>query len=153
VGQPVRKLSPVAPICPDGAESAYYVGKRPSVDSLPFWGRCFVLLILLPLQRFAYRRWGHSDVESQGIYTSRARAEGVLKGSNWFIQELPVNTCLPDETCQYGIHDFPKSAASRMYRERKFPMVARSRDEVDETKELAVELKKAALRVEARLGL
>jgi hypothetical protein len=135
----------------DGAESAYYVGKRPCIDDLPFWGRTFVLLILLPLQRFAYRHWGHSDVESQAIVTSRTRAEHMVRDRSWFIQELPVNACLPEETCQYGVHDFPK-AKSGMYRERHLPLVSVPREEIADMGKLTEEVREIASRIEARLS-
>jgi hypothetical protein len=148
MGVPFRKMDASLPVCSLGhVDRAFYVAKRPSIDLLPLMGGLFVKRILLPLQRFAYRRWGFSDVESQSICTSRHRAEQMVKDGRWAIQELPVNVCLPDETCQFGYHDYPLAKAGNLYTERRLKLQAVPPDQIGEIEELAAEGKAVADRI------
>jgi hypothetical protein len=48
-----------------------------------------------------------------------------------FVMELPLNGMLPEETAQYGKHDFPASEASSLYRNRKLPFITLPRDQLE----------------------
>lgn len=71
-------------------------------------------------------------IEYQGVFTdeSEARYEASMVGG--FVMEIPFNASLPEETCQYGKHDFPLSEASSEYRNRKLSFVAVSREKMAE---------------------
>lgn len=67
-------------------------------------------------------------IEYQGVYTDEAEARWAASGPGMFVMEVPLNGSLPEETCQYGKHDFPLSEASPMYRNRNLSFVAVSRE-------------------------
>ncbi len=100
--------------------SAFFVGKRKPISELPWLWRA--------LARFVYRRTGWASdhgIESQAICTSREMAEALCaENKNWFIQELPINTPLPDETCKFKLMTFPRSDAVELYNDRRAPFVA-----------------------------
>src|ERR1051325_9394764 len=100
--------------------SAYFVGKRKPISELPWLWRA--------VARFIYRQTGWASdhgIESQAICTSREMAEALCaKNKNWFIQELPINIPLPDETVKFKLMTFPQSDAVKMYDRRRAPFVA-----------------------------
>lgn len=86
------------------------------------------------LARLVYARIGWSSdfgVEYQGVYTDEAEARHAASGIGMSYTSLPLNTCLPDETCQFQTHDFPLSEASSFYRNRKLGFVAVPHGDVD----------------------
>ena len=106
--------------------SAYFVGKRKPVSELPWIWRT--------LARFVYRRTGWASdygIESQAICTSLEMAEELVGDKpNWFIQELPINTPLPDETVKFKLMTFPRSTAVDAYEKRRAPFVAIPRKDI-----------------------
>lgn len=66
-----------------------------------------------------------------GIFdtATAARWAAMVPGGSWM--ELPLNQSLPEETCQFGAHDFPHSSASAEYRNRKLPFVAVPRADIE----------------------
>src|SRR6185503_4578697 len=83
------------------------------------------------LARWLYERihWTPDyGIEYQGVYTDEAEARWAASGAGMFVMEVPLNGSLPEETCQYGKHDFPLSEASPMYRNRNLSFVAVSRE-------------------------
>lgn len=106
--------------------SVYLVAKRPPLSIHPPLWRY--------LARLVYKRIGwcpDHGIEYIGIYTSEAEARHAAGGDGYFYMELPLNSSLPDEVCQFGTHDFPHSEASHEYRNRRMPFVARRRKELD----------------------
>lgn len=117
---PVRKIEGL-PVCQlEGAERAYYGYKRKPVSEYPLLARLLI--------RFLYRRYGWNtddgSVESVGIFTSEEIAREVADKEGWGFQELPVNQPLPEETCQFGLNDFPKSDARKQIVNRRLGYVA-----------------------------
>lgn len=100
--------------------SAYFVGKRKPLSELPWLWRWLIRLV--------YWKTGWASdygLESQAIATSREMAEALCATHpNWFMQELPVNTPLPDETCTFKLMTFPESDAAKGYEKRAAPFVA-----------------------------
>jgi hypothetical protein len=66
-----------------------------------------------------------------------ARWAAMVPGGSWI--EVPWNQSLPEEDCQFGAHDFPRSSASTEYRNRKLPFVAVSRKDIERLEQKVVE--------------
>ena len=74
------------------------------------------------LARLVYCAIGWSSdygVEYQGVFTEEAAARHAASADGWSLTKIPLNDVLPTETCQYGVHDFPTSEASQLYRKRQ----------------------------------
>lgn len=87
------------------------------------------------LARWLYERihWTPDyGIEYQGVYTDEAEARWAASGPGMFVIEVPLNASLPEETCQYGKHDFPLSEASASYRNRRLSFVAVPRERMDQ---------------------
>lgn len=100
--------------------SAFLVGKRRHIDELPpFWRW---------LARKVYFRTGWASdygLECQAICTTEEMADQLIaEHPNWFKQELPINTPLPDEPCTFKLMTFPNSDAVEDYEKRRAPFVA-----------------------------
>lgn len=79
------------------------------------------------LARLVYWAIGWSSdygVEYQGVYTDEAEARRAASPDGWSYTQIPLNGSLPDQTSQYGVHDFPASEASHEYRNRKLGFTA-----------------------------
>ena len=99
--------------------SVFLVAKRPPLANYPFLWRW--------LARLVYKKinWCPDfGIEYQGVYEDEAAARHAASMPGGFFMELPLNVELPQETAQYGKHDFPLSEASAEYRTREFAMVA-----------------------------
>lgn len=110
-------------------QSAYLVGKRKPVSELPRIWRW------LARKAYQYTGWASDyGIESQAICTSRELADEMVVngGPNWFVQELPINTPLPDETCKFRLMTFPGSDAVAVYDHRHAPFIAVPRKDVAE---------------------
>lgn len=86
------------------------------------------------LARFVYFKihWSSDyGLEIQGVYTDIAEGRHVASTNGWGFIVVPLNACLPPETCQYKTQDFPLSDASPDYRHRKFQFVAVPQEQVD----------------------
>lgn len=98
-----------------GRTTVYYVSKREPISRLSFLRRWLV--------RFTYLRceWASDySVQSMGVYTDKdaalaeAQRRSEQSGDTWAVKGLPINTCLPDEPCEFGMHCvFPGSAIDR----------------------------------------
>jgi len=99
--------------------SVYLVGKRPPLAKYPAIWRF--------LARWIYKQLNWCPdygIEYQGVYTDEAEARYNASAQGAFYMELPLNASLPDETAQFGVHDFPLSEASAEYRRRRFAYVS-----------------------------
>ena len=106
--------------------SVFLVGKRPPLTGYPMLWRV--------LARWVYRRlnWAPDyGIEYQGVFTSEAAARHAASAPGMFYIELPLNSELPEETAQWGAHDFPLSDASSDYRHRRWPLIAVSRRDLE----------------------
>lgn len=115
--------------------SAYFVGKRKPISELPWLWRW--------LARMVYWHTGWASdygVEGQAICTSREMAEELCSKPNWFMQELPINTPLPDETCKFRLMTFPSSDAADGYRKRRAPFIALPERDLDKLVKVEREL-------------
>lgn len=70
-------------------------------------------------------------VEHRGVFDSESDARWAANCKGGAYKEIPYNTALPEETCQFGVHDFPQSEASASYRKRRLPFVAIARTEFE----------------------
>lgn len=77
----------------------------------------------------------YCKIEFVGIYDNAtdARWAAMIPGGSY--RELPLNASLPEETCQFKIHDFPYSSASQEYRSRKLPFMAVPTQELEKLRE------------------
>lgn len=116
--------------------SAYFVGKRKPISDLPRLWRWLI--------RVVYWRTGWASdygLESQAICTTREMAESLIaENPTWFVQELPVNTPLPDETCKFKLMTFPKSEAAKGYDKRRAAFFAVPRKEIEGLKNVETKL-------------
>lgn len=106
--------------------SVWLVARRPSLGEHA--------LVYRWLARWLYGRihWTPDyGIEYQGVYSDEAEARWAAGAPGMFVMEVPFNACLPEETCQYGKHDFPLSDASASYRNRKLPFVAVPRGQIE----------------------
>jgi hypothetical protein len=119
----------------EDAGYAYFVGYLPSFNHLPFWGRFFVERILLPLERYAYRKWNWScNPHGQALCRTEHKAQEMcLDKPRWFYLRLPVDNPLPEEPVMCG-HSFPESKAAKMYDEVSSPWL---KERLEEGTELA----------------
>lgn len=118
MGVPARQVEAL-PATLNGAERAFLVWKRRPLSDLPLWKRSLI--------RFVYfvAEWSTGDgIEFQAIITDEELAKDLASRPGWAVHELPVNECLPEETCQYGKHLFPSSDAAQRYSGRQLGMVA-----------------------------
>lgn len=119
-----RMVAAEKDIAPD---SVFLVARRPPLSEHPLFWRW--------LARLVYQRinWAPDyGIEYQGVYTDEAEARYAASEVGGFVIAMPLNACLPLQTCQYGTHDFPLSEASNEYRNRKFPFVAVLRRDLDD---------------------
>jgi len=68
---------------------------------------------------------GHSycKLEFRGTFDNEADARWAASCPGGSYRSLPHNAALPEETCQFGVHDFPLSSASPGYRHRSLPFI------------------------------
>lgn len=116
--------------------TAYVAFQTKSLDDDPDIPRLIKWLL-----RRIYHRYGWTAMDHDGkSYTkwsflgvfdtaTGARCAAMVPGGSWM--ELPLNESLPEETSQFGAHDFPLSSVSDEYRNRKLPLVAVPRETVD----------------------
>jgi len=109
--------------------TAYVVVQQKCLDKDPHVPRLVKWLL-----KWVYFRYGWAAVDKDGksycklefigIYdnATEARWAAMIPGGSY--RELPLNASLPEETCQFKIHDFPHSSASQQYRERKLSFMA-----------------------------
>lgn len=119
--------------------SVFLVARRPPLSDYPFVWRWLARLVYERIQ------WcPDHGIEYQGVYTDEAEARHAASGPGMFVMEMPLNASLPLETCQYGVHDFPFSEASPMYRNRKFAFVAVPTKELDDRLLLEAKIEQVA---------
>jgi len=129
----------------EAVADVYLVVQRRPLSEKPFVWR--------QLARLVYWAIGWSSdygVEYQSVCTTESEARYLSSADGWSYTKVPVNGCLPAETCQYGTHDFPLSEASHWYRQRKLPRISFPQHDVMRLEE---KLRQADLQVErARLA-
>lgn len=116
--------------------TAYVVVQQKSLEDdplVPWWMKWLLRRIY---QWYGWAAVGHDGksyckLEFIGIFdnATAARWAAMVPGGSY--RELPLNTSLPEETCQFGVHDFPHAEASSEYRNRRLPYVAVARDDLD----------------------
>jgi hypothetical protein len=91
-------------------DCAFFVGQQRPLASLAKWKRWLIRAT------FWLTGWA-GGIEGQSICTDEDLARKMCDGKpNWFIQPLPINVSLPDETCQFQGHYFPASDSPYRYR-------------------------------------
>lgn len=121
---------------PDVPQSIFIAVQQKSLDDdphVPWWVKWLLRRIYQWYSWAAVDKDGRSycKLEFRGAFTTEAAARwaaGCLGGS---YRELPLDAPLPEETCQFGVHDFPLSSASPEYRNRRLPYVAISREDLE----------------------
>ncbi len=112
--------------CPyEKLDCVYLVVQRRPLSTLPW-----LIRWLLRAVYFRYR-WAASEheggdyfsVEYQGVYTSQEDAYNAARCDGFSYTALPLDVCLPAETCHFRHHDFPTSEASSLYRQRPIDTV------------------------------
>lgn len=108
-----------------GRRSVWLVGKRPPLNQYPALWRWLALLVYKRLH------WTPDyGIDYGGVYLDEAEARHAASEYGGFYMELPWNSLLPPEPCQYGKHDFPLSEASASYRNRQPEFLAIRRETV-----------------------
>lgn len=106
-------------------ETAYFVGQRRPLSDLGRWRRTLVRFVY-----FVVGWSGGDQVEAQAITTTKECALGMASKPGWFVVELPLDHCLPEEPCQFRLHTFPASDAKARYDTDHRPLVAKPCAEV-----------------------
>lgn len=119
--------------------SVFLVARRPPLSEHAFVWRWLARLVYWRIN------WAPDfGIEYQGVYTDEAAARHAASEVGGFVIAMPLNACLPLETCQFGAHDFPLSEASHEYRNRRFPFVAVPRKELDDQLLLEAKIEQVA---------
>jgi hypothetical protein len=74
---------------------------------------------------------GYLSLEYRGVTPDESEARYYSSEPNASYTKVPWRSCLPMETGQYGVHDFPHSEASDEYRNRELPFVHWPRERVE----------------------
>lgn len=113
----------------DDLLTAYVVVQQKSLDM-----DLHVPRIIKWFLQWVYFRYGWAAVDHDGksycklefvgIFdtATEARWAAMVPGGSY--RELPLNNSLPEETCQFKVHDFPRSPISTDYRNRKLAFAA-----------------------------
>ena len=116
--------------------TAYVVVQQKSLKDDPYVPRWVKWLLRLIYFRYGWAAVGHdgrsyTKLEFLGIYdcASSARWAAMVPGGSY--RELPLNTSLPETTCQFGVYDHPLSDISADYRNRAMDYVAVARNDLD----------------------
>lgn len=107
--------------------TVWLAARRPPLSAHPLFWRT--------LARWVYKHihWTPDyGIEYLGVFTEEGAARHAASCDGGFVMEVPWNDSLPEETCQFGKHDFPLSEASAEYRNRRLSFVAVHRDRLDE---------------------
>lgn len=120
----------------DELKTAYVAFQTKSLDDDPHVPRLIKWLLRWVYHRYAWTAMDHDGKsyckwEFLGVFDTAtgARWAAMVPGGSWM--ELPLNQSLPEETSQFGAHDFPRSSVSAEYRHRQLPWVAVPRIEVE----------------------
>lgn len=123
----------------DVLETAFLVGKRRPLSEIPTWKRWIIRGIYFVLG------WDNgAAVEVQAICTTAELARDVANKPGWFLIELPINVSLPEEPCQFKVHEFPQSDVSDQ--SRRVPLAAVP---VDQIKQLERETSEMLCKIRA----
>lgn len=113
----------------DDQLTAYVVVQQKSLDDDPHVPRWVKWLLRRVYQWYGWAAVGHdgksyTKLEFLGIFdnATSARWAAMVPGGSY--RELPLNASLPEQSCQFGVHDFPHSSTSNEYRNRKLPYQA-----------------------------
>jgi len=66
----------------------------------------------------------YCSYEDRGVFVKESDARWAANCTGGSHKSVPLNAALPEETCKFGIHDFPQSPASPLYRRRRLPYCA-----------------------------
>jgi hypothetical protein len=116
--------------------TAYVVVQQKPLDQdplVPRWVKWFLRWVYF---RYNWAATGHdgksyTKLDFVGIFDSAAAARWAAMVPGGSYKELPLNTSLPEESCQFGNYDHPMSEASPEYRNREMPFVAVARADLD----------------------
>ena len=116
--------------------TAYVAFQTKSLDDDPYVPRWVKWLLRRIYHHYGWTAMDHDGKsyckwEFLGIFdtATSARWAAMVPGGSWM--ELPLNQSLPEETSQFGAHDFPRSSVSHEYRNRQLPFVAVPRDDLE----------------------
>ena len=131
MGVPVRKVDkPVLQVEPAEREGYLFYRRKPWAD-FPWFSRTVIRL----LYKFYGWNTDNGSLENQAFYTTfktEEEAQAFARERGWGVQGLPINKPLPDETCQYGLNDMPRSKAKWVTTERNLSVVAVDRSRLVE---------------------
>jgi hypothetical protein len=120
----------------DDLKVAYIAFQTKSLDDDPNVPRLIKWLLRRIYHRYGWTAMDHNGRsyckwDFLGIFDTAtgARWAAMVPGGSWM--ELPLNQSLPEATCQFGRHDFPRSSVSHEYRNRKLPFVAVPRAQLE----------------------
>lgn len=120
----------------DELKTAYIAFQTKSLDDDPNVPRLVKWLLRRIYHRYAWTAMAHDGKsyckwEFLGIFdtSTEARWAAMVPGGSWM--ELPLGQSLPQETSQFGSHDFPSSSVSHEYRNRRLPFVTVARAQLD----------------------
>lgn len=113
----------------DDLLTAYVVVQQKSLDDDPHVPRIIKWFLQWVYFRYGWAAVDHDGksyckMEFVGVYdtATEARWAAMVPGGSY--RELPLNNSLPEETCQFKVHDFPRSPISTDYRNRKLGFTA-----------------------------
>lgn len=116
--------------------TAYVVIQQKPLDEDPHVPYFIKWLLRRIYHWYGWAATGHDGksyckLEFVGIFdnATAARWAAMIPGGSY--RELPLNTSLPEETCQFGNYDHPLSTESAEYRHRRMPFVAVKREDLD----------------------
>lgn len=98
--------------------------QKPLEQLVPNW--LIRRLLLWVYQRYGFAAFSfdgktYFNLEHRGVFSDEATARWWANCDGGGIKEIPFNVPLPEETAQYGKHDFPQSEFSPDYRNRRLP--------------------------------
>jgi hypothetical protein len=113
----------------DDLPTAYVVVQQKSLKDDPHVPRVIKRLLQWVYFRYGWAAVDHDGrsyckLEFVGVFDSAAAARWAAMIPGGSYRELPLNNSLPEETCQFRVHDFPASPISADYRNRKLPFIA-----------------------------
>ena len=106
----------------------YLARQQKPLDDFPM-PRLFKWFLLWIYDRYGFAGNGcecgrYCSFEDRGVFISEADARWAANCKGGSYKPIPLNAALPEETCRFGIHDFPQSENSHAYRRRRLPYSA-----------------------------
>lgn len=125
---------------PTETRTAYVALQQKSLKDDPLVPRWVKWLLRMIYWKYNWAATDHDGksyckLDFIGIFDNAtdARWAAMVPGGSY--RELPLNTSLPEDSCQFGTYDHPLSDASPDYRNRQMPFVAVARKELEKLHE------------------